>query len=290
MKKGIILTNAYTRIKSAEYQSVRLKEEFELLGITIRCAQNIEFPCTVDSQGLTNNYSKYDFGVYLDKDKYIAKMLEQTGIRLFNRADSIAVCDDKMLTHIALAKNKIPMPKTLPGALCYTSEAEISDFSVETIIDRLGLPMIVKESYGSMGKGIYLAKNAEELKQTMNELKCRPHLFQEFIKESCGTDTRIIVIGGKYLCAMKRTNPNDFRSNIELGAIGSKITPNDEYIHLAEKAAKLLDLDYCGVDVISSKKGGMICEVNSNAFFGGMEKATGVNVAKAYAEYIINSI
>ena len=59
---------------------------------------------------------------------------------------------------------------------------------------------------------------------------------------------------------------------------------------LAEKCAKILKLDYCGIDILHGENGGMVCEVNSNAFFGGMEKATGINVARAYAEYIIESI
>lgn len=290
MKKGIILTNAYTCIKSAEYQSVRLKEEFEKLGVDIRCAKNGEFPCVISENIINNLYSQYDFCIYLDKDKYVAKMLEKSGVRLFNSADSIAVCDDKMLTHIALANNDIPMPKTLPGCLCYTEDAVITDDAVNDVIKNIGLPAIVKESYGSMGKGIYLANNAQELKIIMDKIKCLPHMFQEFISESYGKDVRIIVIGGKYLCAMERKNDGDFRSNIELGAIGKRITPSDEYIALAERVAGLLRLDYCGIDILYHKNGGMICEVNSNAFFGGMEKATGVNVAKAYAEYVLSCI
>jgi glutathione synthase/RimK-type ligase-like ATP-grasp enzyme len=34
----------------------------------------------------------------------------------------------------------------------------------------------------------------------------------------------------------------------------------------------------------------ILCEVNSNAFFKGFEKVTGINVAKKYAEFIIKDL
>lgn len=290
MKKGIIITNAYTPIKSAEYQAIRLSEEFEKLGVYTKTVKNREYPCLVQDGKIINGYFDYDFSVYLDKDKYIAKMLEKSGVRLFNSADSIALCDDKMLTHIALSNNGIPMPDTLPGALCYTSDAVIPDEMVESVSSRLGFPLIVKESYGSLGKGVYLVNGTDELKSVMEKLKCTPHMFQKYVSESRGCDIRIIVIGGKYLCAMMRKSETDFRSNIELGGVGIPFSPPDEYIEIAEKSAQILGLDYCGIDILLGKTAGLVCEVNSNAFFGGMEKTTGVNVAKAYAEYIVSKI
>ena len=290
MKKGIIITNAYTPIKSAEYQALRLCEEFEKLGIYTRTVKNKEYPCIIKDSKISNNYKEYDFSVYLDKDKYIAKMLENNGIRLFNCADAIALCDDKMLTHIALSNNGIPMPDTLPGALCYTSDAVIPDEMVENVSSKLGFPLIVKESYGSLGKGVYLVNDMDELGGVMEKLKCTPHMFQKYIAESRGCDIRIIVIGGKYLCAMMLKSETDFRSNIELGGIGIPFTPPEEYIEIAERSAQILGLDYCGIDILIGKNTGLVCEVNSNAFFGGMEKTTGINVAKAYAEYIVSKI
>ena len=58
----------------------------------------------------------------------------------------------------------------------------------------------------------------------------------------------------------------------------------------AEKAAQVLKLDYCGVDLLYGEDGPVLCEVNSNAFFEGLEAATGVNVAKLYAEYIVGTM
>ena len=74
------------------------------------------------------------------------------------------------------------------------------------------------------------------------------------------------------------------------GGKGEPYNADGELTALCEKTAALLNLDYCGIDVLFGKDGYLLCEVNSNAFFGGIESATGVNVAKAYAEHILKSI
>ena len=89
---------------------------------------------------------------------------------------------------------------------------------------------------------------------------------------------------------MKRKNLNDFRSNVELGGVGVKHEPTKEQIALAENCAKILNLDYAGVDILSDGINDYVCEVNSNAFFKGSESATGVNIAKLYAMHVISKL
>jgi ribosomal protein S6--L-glutamate ligase/gamma-F420-2:alpha-L-glutamate ligase len=90
---------------------------------------------------------------------------------------------------------------------------------------------------------------------------------------------------------MERRNESDFRSNVGQGGEGVKIELLDSFRKTAEACAKILNLDYCGVDLLYGNDGEpIVCEVNSNAFFEGIEKTTGVNVAKLYVEHIINEI
>lgn len=51
-----------------------------------------------------------------------------------------------------------------------------------------------------------------------------------------------------------------------------------------------MKLDYAGVDILSDETGDYLCEVNSNAFFGGIARAAGIDVADAYAEEIYGKI
>ena len=212
-------------------------------------------------------------------------MLERSGLRLFNSHNAIQACDDKMQTAILLSQNSIPMPRTLPGLLCYENQ-KLNVKAIQNVGQILGFPVIIKSSYGSLGKDVYKANDIAELCEIAEKLKFSPHLFQQFIQESYGKDIRVIAIGGKVVAAMLRQSRGDFRSNLELGGEGKNIILSQEAKELCEKVADLLDLDYCGIDILQGNNKYYICEVNSNAFFGGIEAVTGINIAEKYASYI----
>lgn len=290
MKRAIIITNAYSRLKTGLNQAERLKSELELLNVQADIVRNGFFAVTERDGSVKNRLTEYDFCVYLDKDKYVSEALEKCGLRLFNRHSAIRVCDDKMETHLALSANGVPMPKTVGGLLCYDPEAIVDEKSVDYILNELKLPVVVKESYGSLGKGVYKAESKEELTSLCEKLKLVPHIFQQFVKESAGKDVRVIVIGGKAVTAMMRKSDGDFRSNLELGGTATPYEIDGRLRDICELTAKILNLDYCGIDVLLSKDGYLVCEVNSNAFFGGIERVTGVNIARIYAEHMLKNI
>ncbi len=286
--KGIIIINPFLIPQESVRQAERLKQEFNKKQVEIdiisdgylrNCLENGEFNIELNA----------DFIIYLDKDKYLSEVLERNGFRLFNSHNAVRVCDDKARTYIALSGKGFNLPKTIFGALCYNNACEIDKNAPKLIASKLGYPVIVKECYGSMGKGVYKADNESELKEIMEKVKTRPHLFQEYIGYKKGIDVRLIVIGGKVVSAMERRNDSDFRSNVARGGTGVKVEVPLEFIETAERLAKELKLDYCGVDLLYGKDNQpIVCEVNSNAFFEGTEKATGINVAEKYAEYIIS--
>lgn len=291
MKKGLILTNAYAKLSAFSNQAHRLKTELEALGVTIDVLRNDGFFAFINEYGnIQSSLNHYDFCVYLDKDKYISQMLEKSGMRLFNRHQAIVDCDDKATTFIRLAENGVPMPVTLSGLLCFTPEEPVRKETLDKIEQTLGYPLIAKACYGSLGKGVYKIDNRKQLEQIASFLQYQPHLFQKYIQTSAGKDIRVIVVGGKVVASMLRKSETDFRSNIELGGVGSPIEIPQSLKSLCVKVSKLLQLDYCGIDVLFGKDGYLICEVNSNAFFGGMENATGINVGKRYAEHIVSEI
>lgn len=291
MKRALILVNAYSTLQHSLNQSERLRDELGRIGVDACIRRNDFFISTIDRNGdLISDIGEYDFCIYLDKDKYVSEMLEKSGLRLFNSSAAIRACDDKMMTSICLAGHGIPLPETMPGLLCYDDDNTIREKTLDMIESRLGYPLIVKESYGSLGKGVYKADNRNELRSIAEQVKCKPHLFQSFVKTSYGRDIRAIVIGGECVAAMIRQSGGDFRSNLELGGTGTAIVPPLELKELCEKVASVLHLDYCGVDVLFGEDGYLICEVNSNAFFGGIERVTQLNIAERYAAYIYSVI
>jgi RimK family alpha-L-glutamate ligase len=286
-QKGLIVVNTYEVFPSVEHMVSRLKEEFAKLGISFDVLSSGELPLWVSEDGkIQHGDLPYDFAIYLDKDPYVASMLEDAGLRLFNKADAIRLCDDKMLTYLSLSDKGIKMPKTIPGPLRYSKKD--SDVFLKRIEANFSFPIVVKENYGSLGRNVYLVQNKSELEEFENRLSYSPRLYQELIASSFGVDNRIIVIGGKAIAWMKRKSDNgDFRSNIALGGHGEGVNLPQNYIMMAENCAKILGLDYAGIDILNGPEGEpILCEVNSNAFIKGIEEVTGINVAKAYADYI----
>lgn len=288
MKTGTILINAYTQRESELYQPKRLKEELEKLGVSVQIKRNILPAGLADGEVTSEQFG--DFCVYLDKDRYAGALLEKTGLRLFNSAAAVAVCDDKMATFAALVGQGIPFPDSYFAPLCYSDEP-VSDELLDGVAARLGYPLVVKTCYGSLGQGVFLAENREQLFALARKLQSVPHLFQKFVASSKGRDVRVIVIGGEARVAMLRTSNGDFRSNIELGGKGTPYEIDKALKEVSEKVARALKLDYCGIDLLFDGAGGYtVCEVNSNAFFGGMERVTGYPVAAEYAKYITKVI
>lgn len=272
-----------------KHQVSRLRDEFFKLGVDVEVKRNNELHAFIDKGNIKVNLPKYDFAMYLDKDRYVIDMLERSGLRTFNKMEAISKCDDKMLTHICLSNAGIKMPTTISSTLCYHDDGN-RDY-LKYVEKTLGFPMIVKENYGSLGKQVYLVNNSAELRQVEDKLIHVPHLFQEYIASSRGVDFRVIVIGHKVVAYMKRENKNSYLSNLATGGKASVVNLGQDYLDVAVKASEILDLDYCGVDLLTGPNGEpILSEVNSNAFFEGIEKTTGVNVAGSYAKYVVDKI
>jgi len=290
MKNGIIIINSYAEVEGISYQSKRLTAELSALGVSVKTVKTEDISLSISNSN-AESLLRADFAIFLDKDDYAARIVERSGIKMFNSAEAIRLCDDKMLTHIALSGGGINMPLTIPSLLCYTKGARVSEKFLKRVEKELGFPLIGKTSFGSLGKGVFLIENSDSLRSFEENLKYQPHLYQQYIAASKGTDIRVIVIGQRALGAMRRRSESDFRSNIEGGGKGEKVALLPAFAAVAEKAAKILGLDYCGVDLLIAKNGEpLLCEVNSNAFFTGFEKFTGVNVAAEYARYIYKKI
>lgn len=287
--KGIAILNGYQIVDGVRYVYDRMKEELGKLGVSLDLSTTAEAYSLVDNSQIKRRFD-YDFVLFLDKDVYTSMALEKAGIKLFNSAKSIWLCDDKMVTHIFLSGLGIKMPKTISAPLNYSDNS--SERFIERVMQEIDFPLVAKKSFGSLGRNVYLINNEQELIKWDTQNRFEQRLYQEFIKSSFGFDYRLIVIGGKFLTGMKRVNTNgDFRSNIALGGQGEKVDIPQSYIDVAERCASALGLDYCGVDLLMGKEGEpILCEVNSNAFMAGIEKITGVNVAGAFAKHIVNQL
>ncbi len=291
--KGLVIINGYPNGEKFLRQGERIAAALCALGVEAKVVKNGEVYAAIRSDGSVECDLPKDvcFAVYLDKDKYLGKALERYGLRLFNSAEAVERCDDKYVTYTALLGKGIPLAKSVSAPLCYTPDAQPNASFLRFVERELGVPLVAKKSYGSFGAGVRLVQNATELLAVEDEWLRLPHFYQAFVAESSGRDIRALVVGGKVVAAMERVaQVGEFRSNVELGGEGRAISLPKTYMQTAEEAAQALGLDYCGVDLLEGNNGPIVCEVNSNAFFEGLEAVTGIDVARVYAEYIVERL
>ncbi len=266
---------------------------YELLSVALR-KQNVSLEIKnasdISLEVGERIQNKPDFAIFWDKDIYLAERLENEGVRLFNSARAVLLCDNKILMYQELAGKGIRIPRTFIAPKTFEGLNYSKRDFLNNVIKVIGFPIVVKEAYGSFGEQVYLANDEKSLNDIINQIGYKDFLMQEFIASSKGRDIRINVVGNKAVVSMLRQNDNDFRSNISSGGHGEKYEPNKEYLELAVKAAHALGLDFAGVDVLFGEDGPIICEVNSNPQFASTLKATGVNLADHIVEYILSNI
>ncbi len=227
------------------------------------------------------------FALFWDKDVRLARAMEAAGIRLYNTASAVAVCDDKAATQLALCGAGIPMIDTWVAPMTYLQYDEAGERFLQTAEQALGYPLVVKECFGSLGGQVYLAHSPEELRAIAANMAARPFVLQRFIAASSGTDKRLYVVGGKVVAAMIRKNDTDFRANVGAGGSGTPYTPTSEEEALALKCCDVLGCDIAGVDLLTDADGSpLVCEVNSSAQTKELSAVTGVDVDAAIIAYV----
>lgn len=288
--QGIIITNQ--DIGHNAYKIKRFTEEGQKLGISLSHYINDGSLAVIKNNNIVINLPKADFVIYLDKDIYLARLLEKAGYRLFNNADFIKMCDDKMLTNIMCSNADIKMPKTIAGPLFYSPKLVGSNLKfLDSIVGELGLPLVMKRVYGSLGMGVYLVNTKEELIELYKENCRQPLQFQEYIKTSYGKSLRVIIIDKQIVGAFERYNEDDFRSNFGTHASSKEYKLEGKYLDLSKKIAEKFDIEYAGIDLLFGENDEpVLCEINSNAFFEEFEKTTKINVAKLFMEMVKRKI
>lgn len=269
---GILLVNHFLNSEKYNELHSHLVKSAKKQNINLAVKTNLE---------LAADKVNTDFVLLWDKDINLARRLEKSGVPVFNSSSSVAMCDDKARTYIELS-GAVLQPETLIAPKTYFN-TDMSDF-VDTAIERLGLPVVFKECFGSFGEQVFLCKTRDEI---INHISEKPFILQEFIKDSAGSDTRIEIVGGKFVSAVKRNNPDDFRSNVTNGGTMTPVVPDSKTIETALKACEVLGLTFGGVDILDN---GMVCEVNSNAHIINIMNATGIDIAPVIFNEIMEQL
>ena len=205
-------------------------------------------------------------------------------MKVFTAVESQALMRsrDKLRSLQILSRAGLGMPKTI-----------FMDYSRdnEGVIEAVGgAPVVIKLLEGTQGLGVVLAENkkaAQSVIEAFHGLHARI-IVQEFIKEAKGADIRAFVVNGEVVGAMRRqaTREGEFRSNLHRGGVATVVKLSRQENHAAILAAKKMGLGVAGVDMLPSKRGPLIIEVNSSPGLEGIEGATKVDIAGKIFQYL----
>ncbi len=203
------------------------------------------------------------------------------------------IFSDKFLGNCFFTKNNIATPRTV-----FINKHNI----LEAVSFLGGFPCVIKRTNGSLGTEVAIVNSEEEIINFTKKIYTKKlttfgkwkddfcFILQEYIKESSGTDFRVLCLENKILGGIKRSSKNgDFRANVSLGGSASPFDIPADLAKICRKIMRRGNLFYAGLDFIKSNNGWLAIEVNTCAQFTGFEKSTGINVAKKIVKKIITA-
>jgi ribosomal protein S6--L-glutamate ligase len=227
---------------------------------------------------ISSNYTRYGSA--------IVRQFEMQGVYTATSSISLVRARDKLRATQLLARAGIEIPKTI------FSRGRLSAEEIDNMVEELaGPPIVIKLARGTHGRGVVLAETRKAARSVLQgfyvmEEEGTNILLQEYIEEAGGADIRAFVVGGTVVASMKRQAvEGEFRSNLHQGGELSTIKITDDEKKVAIKAARAMGLSICGVDLMRSKRGPLVLEVNASPGFG-IEQVTGRNVGEKIIEYV----
>jgi ribosomal protein S6--L-glutamate ligase len=218
----------------------------------------------------------------------VINQFEMMGVHTINSFESIMIAKNKIRQLQILSKHRIAMPKTF---------AIHSSLFTQDITKTVGsFPVIIKTPVGSQGVGVVLVESKRGLRSLLDVMTSEadgisgPVIIQEYVRESRGKDLRIFVVGNKIVGAMDRVanQKGEFRSNFSLGGRVKIAELSTQEKRLALRATSAIGLDISGVDIVRSKTGPKVLEVNSNPGLKAITEATGKDIAEEIIRYYVS--
>jgi ribosomal protein S6--L-glutamate ligase len=211
----------------------------------------------------------------------VVRQFEMMGV--YTLAESVAItrARDKLRALQLLARKGIGLPRT--------GFAYAPDDTKDLINIVGGAPLVIKLIEGTQGQGVVLTETDEAAASVVDAFRELNAfiLLQEFIEEARGTDIRCFVIGKQVVASMKRTaRGGEFRSNLHRGGVASSVKITKDERNTAIRAARIMGLNIAGVDILRTKRGPMVMEVNSSPGLEGIEQASKVDIARRVIEFV----
>lgn len=211
----------------------------------------------------------------------VLRQFEMMGVFTPNKSDAVLRSRDKLRCLQLLAQQGLDLPSTVFG----DNPDDTTD-----LLAMLGKPPhVIKLVEGAQGQGVVLTEKLSGSRSVIEAFRglYANFLVQEFIAEAKGADVRCFVVGGKVVAAMRRqAKAGEFRSNLHRGGSAEATKLTTAEVDAAIRAAAVMGLGIAGVDLLRSKRGPLVLEVNSSPGLEGIESASGVDVAGEIIAYL----
>lgn len=221
----------------------------------------------------------------------IGRSLTDFGVLLLNHLSLMGVPATLSAAGLSTARNKFATMQKLRAAGLQIPESFLvaSKIKAGDVIERSPPPLILKLLSGTQGVGVMKVEKVSDVGpiiDTLVELK-QLILIQSYVPNP-GEDVRMFVVGDEVVGAMvRRASPNEWRSNIHLGGRGTLYENSQAEAEMAVRAAKAVGVEIAGIDMIMSKDGPYLIEVNASPGFKGLMKATDVDVPGRIIDYAV---
>lgn len=192
-----------------------------------------------------------------------------------NPPSAVRLGRDHWRTVSRLAAAGLPVPESLAGAEPETLAA--------SAVERLGLPVVVKQRRSRMGVGVIRCATRDHLEAVLDSLwRLGDEVLVQRYLEAGGRSLRLFVAGEVVVAAARLVAPaGEWRSNAARGGRAEAYQPTRAERELALTAAAAVGLRLCGIDLLEAAEGTMVVEVNPSPGFRHLEAATGVDIAAA---------
>ena len=285
MKLSGYIIEKYSRMTGA-YTCNRLVEEaagrgidLRIVGIADMCTDESGHMYMIGENGERTILEPRDFVINRYKHGHLKDALGRMAKRTYNNTDTFNVYINKFEQVRTLRSEGFLMPR-------YVLATGMADYDM--LVQKLGVPFVAKGLESAQGAEIFLISGKEDFEDLQKHFAIdKEYLFEEYIASSYGRDIRFYSVRGDVIACMTREAVQGFKANVALGA-GVRAYPVDDYIRQTAKDIYVqTGLDFLGIDLLFGKDKPYFCEINVMPGIEGMERATGVNVAGAIMETIL---
>jgi RimK family alpha-L-glutamate ligase len=215
----------------------------------------------------------------------VLHLLTMQGVRIYNQARAIERTVDKAMTSFLLREHQVMTPAT------WACESRQQAETVRQQAAQNNQQLVLKPLFGSQGQGVRKLEAEEALPVPMQQYVDGVYYFQELIETAdVPHDYRVFVVAGKVVSTMRRLG-SGFVNNVAAGGRCEAVEADDAMAEIALKAAKAVDIDYCGVDVIQAATGEYyVLEVNSIPAWRGLQSVTNFNIAEVLVDDFLQKL